>query len=139
MDEEFFNHANNPPLPTDASAPPNCKLCHAPYSEQELPFPVGLSACGVCGQGSVPDFLFTTVQPLAELATVGQGCVLRAVVTRSRKKCAGEVCAKIVSDYLPFMEYELHRQLLAKLKLKAMNMLCGLKVGWRFVTRNQVQ
>jgi hypothetical protein len=36
--------------------------------------------------------------------------------------------AKLISDYLPFMEYELHRQLLGKLKLKAMNMLYGLKV-----------
>jgi hypothetical protein len=47
---------------------------------------------------------------------------------RPRKKGSGEISAKLISDYLPFMEYELHRQLLGKLKLKAMNMLYGLKV-----------
>ncbi len=57
-----------------------------------------------------------------------KGTLLRAVVTRPHKKCNGEISAKIISDYLPFMEYELHRQLLGKLKLKGMNMLYGLRV-----------
>ena len=93
-----------------------------------MPFPVALSPCGVCGQGQVPDVLFTSIQPISEIETVGQGCLLRAIVTRPRKKCSGEISAKIISDYLPFMEYELHRQLLGKLKLKGMNLLYGLKV-----------
>jgi hypothetical protein len=76
----------------------------------------------------VPDILFTTVQPLAEIETIGKGCLLRGIVTRPRKKCSGEISAKIISDYLPFMEYELHRQLLGKLKLKGMNVLYGLRV-----------
>lgn len=96
-------------MPVEANVNLNCKLCHVPYNEHELPFPVGLSTCAVCGQGSVPEIIFTTVQPLSEIETIGQGCVLRAIVTRSRKKCTGETCAKIISDYLPFMEYELHR------------------------------
>ena len=74
-----------------------------------MPFPVGLVPCGVCGQANTPDIIFNTVQPLIEIETIGQGCVLRAIVTRPRKKCTGEICAKITSDYLPFMEYELHR------------------------------
>ena len=87
----------------------NCKLTHVPYNEHELPFPVALSPCHTCGQASVPDIIFNTIQPIAEIEIIGQGCVLRAKVTRSRKKCTGEICAKIISDYLPFMEYELHR------------------------------
>ena len=110
VDEEFFN-PNQSSLTTEVAnnTCKNCKICHVPYNEYELPFPVVLSPCGVCGQGSVPDIIFSTVQPLSEIETVGQGCVLRAIVTRSRKKCTGEICAKIISDYLPFMEYELHR------------------------------
>jgi hypothetical protein len=114
-----------------------------------LPFPVKLVPCNICGAAQVPDIIFSTIQPLAEIETIGQGCVLHAIVTRSRKKCTGEISAKIISDYLPFMEYELHRQLLLKLKvfyllfsilshsvylkasnkkLKGMNMLYGLRV-----------
>lgn len=40
----------------------------------------------------------------------------------------GENNAREVSDALPFMEYEIHRQLLNKLKVKGMNAIFGLKV-----------
>lgn len=106
----------------------NCKLCHVPYSDADLPFPVALSTCAMCGQGLVPDVIFTSIQPVNEIETVGRGCLLRAIVTRPRKKSSSELGAKLISDYLPFVEYELHRQLLGKLKLKGMNMLYGLRV-----------
>lgn len=106
----------------------NCKLCHVPYSENDLPFPVALSNCATCGLALVPDVLFTSIQPLSEIETVGKGCLIRAIVSRPRKKSSNELSAKIISDNLPFIEYELHRQLLGKLKLKGMNMLYGLKV-----------
>lgn len=105
-----------------------CKICHIPYTDDELPFPIALENCSICGQGLVPDIIFCSIQPLPEIEIVGNGCLLRAIVARPRKKSSGEMSAKIISDYLPFMEYELHRQLLGKLKLKGMNMLFGLKV-----------
>jgi len=111
VDEDFFN--SNREVNGEICVPlvgnRCCKVTHVPYNENELPFPVCLSACRVCGQGNVPDVIFNTIQPLDEIETVGQGCIVRAIVTRSRKKCTGESCAKIISDYLPFMEYELHR------------------------------
>lgn len=106
----------------------NCSLCHVPYSESELPFPVSLSHCNVCATGLVPDIIMTSIQPIPEIEIVGQGTLLRAVVTRPHKKTNGEISAKKISDYLPFMEYEIHRQLLGKLKLKGMNMIYGLRV-----------
>lgn len=84
--------------------------------------------CATCEQGHVPDVVFTSIQPVSEIETVGRGCLIRAVVTRARKKSSAELGAKLVSDNLPFVEYELHRQLLGKLKLKGMNMLYGLRV-----------
>jgi hypothetical protein len=120
----IFDYVNN----FSNNSAKNCKLCHVDYSEADLPFPVALSLCNVCGQGQVPDVLFTSIQPISEIETIGQGCLLRAIVTRPRKKCSGEISAKIISDSLPFIEYELHRQLLGKLKLKGMNLLYGLKV-----------
>jgi hypothetical protein len=122
--EGIFDYVNN----FSNQSTKNCKICHAAYSLEDLPFPVHLSLCNICGQGQVPDVLFTSIQPIAEIETIGQGCLLRAIVTRPRKKCSGEISAKIISDSLPFIEYELHRQLLGKLKLKGMNLLYGLKV-----------
>ncbi len=60
----------------------SCKLVHIPYSENDLPFPVALSNCAVCGQGLVPDIIFTSIQPVTEIETIGQGSLLRAIVTR---------------------------------------------------------
>lgn len=40
----------------------------------------------------------------------------------------GESNAKEISDGLPFLEYELHRILVSKLKIKGMNAIFGLKV-----------
>ncbi len=125
----FFDHGsfylNKQQQPLQKS----CKLCHIPYPETDLPFPVALSPCSTCGQGLVPDVIFSSIQPVSEIECIGKGCLLKAIVTRPLKKAASsESTAKLISDYLPFMEYELHRQLLGKLKLKAMNMLYGLRV-----------
>lgn len=139
VDETFFLNTNLIPNYSDENTAEhinyfndlsikNCKLCHVPYSETDLPFPVTLSQCAICGTGLVPDIIMSSVQPLPEIETIGQGTLLRAVVTRPHKKCNGEISAKKISDFLPFMEYELHRQLLGKLKLKGMNMLYGLRV-----------
>jgi hypothetical protein len=120
---DYATHLVNPSMST------NCHICHIPYSDADLPFPVTLSQCKTCGSFNVPDVIFSTVQPLPELETIGEGCFLRAIVTRNCKKATSEMSAKMISDYLPFMEYELHRQLLGKLKLKAMNMLYDLRIS----------
>ena len=31
----------------------NCGLCHIPYSEASVPFPIKLVRCGLCGRGKV--------------------------------------------------------------------------------------
>ena len=41
----------------------------------------------------------------------------------------GENNAKEISDKLPFIEYEVHRQLINKLKVKGMNAIFGLKMN----------
>jgi hypothetical protein len=77
-----FNRCN---LNNSSKSFPNnksCKLVHIPYSESDMPFPVALTNCAVCGQGLVPDIIFTSIQPVTEIETIGQGCLLRAIVTR---------------------------------------------------------
>ena len=66
---------------------------------------------------------------LGQLGIAGRGCLLLAKVLRVKKDLKGESNAKEISDALPFIEYELHRQLLNKLKVKGMNAIFGLKIS----------
>ncbi|KAL4597493.1 C2 domain-containing protein 5-like [Arapaima gigas] len=106
----------------------SCVFCHVPYGELKTPFPARLAPCCSCGRHKVPDVLFTTVEVPAEAAVSGKGCLIQARLCRVRKKVQGEANATAVSNLLPFVEYELHSQLLKKLKLRAMNALFGLRV-----------
>lgn len=45
-----------------------------------------------------------------------------------KKKAQAEANATVISNLLPFMEYEVHTQLMNKLKLKGMNALFGLRI-----------
>lgn len=125
VNQAFFTNVNKT---IDENSLERCSLCHVPYNIAELPFPVALSPCSLCGQSQVPDVIFTSIQPIPEIPIIGKGSLIKAIVSRPRKKSSGEISAKVISDYLPFMEYELHRQLLGKLKIKGMNMLYGLRV-----------
>ena len=60
VDETFFINATS--SVTDESfnekfndlSVKNCKLCHVPYTEADMPFPVNLTQCLVCGNALVP-------------------------------------------------------------------------------------
>lgn len=53
-------------------------------------------------------------------------CIFR--LCRTKKKAQGEGNATAISNLLPFLEYELHTQLMNKLKLRGMNALFGLHI-----------
>ncbi|GFS24684.1 C2 domain-containing protein 5 [Elysia marginata] len=78
----------------------NCTLCHIPYCPSNLPFEIQLSKCAMC----------------------------RICRGRSNKNKSSEQSAREVSDILPFIEYEVHNQLINKLKLRGLNSLFGLKI-----------
>ncbi|CAG2160615.1 unnamed protein product [Oppiella nova] len=110
----------------------NCHLCHIPYSETSVPFPATLVKCMICKRAKVPDVLFMTIEPPKAIPILGHGTLIQARVCRSKKESKGEQCAKELSDGLPFLEYELHRQLLSKLKVKGMNGLFNISVQVSF-------
>ncbi|KAF9355095.1 hypothetical protein BGX26_007000 [Mortierella sp. AD094] len=66
-------------------------------------------------------------QPSAELGVVGQSAFVEAHVCRAKKRKDGESNATIVSDAIPFVEYDLHRQLMYKLKIHGLNAVFGLR------------
>ncbi|XP_077049912.1 C2 domain-containing protein 5 isoform X9 [Siphateles boraxobius] len=109
-------------------APPGCEFCHIPYDELNIPFPAQLTYCCCCRRYKVPDVLFTTIDLPTEANITGKGCLIQARLCRTKKKAQGEGNAMAISNLLPFLEYELHTQLMNKLKLRGMNALFGLRI-----------
>ncbi|KAM4820410.1 C2 domain-containing protein 5 isoform 5-T5 [Thomomys bottae] len=108
--------------------PAGCGFCHTPYDEVNTPFPAHLALCCSCRRQKVPDVLLTTIDLPAQAAVVGKGCLIQARLCRLKKKAQAETNATAISNLLPFMEYEMHTQLMSKLKLKGMNALFGLRI-----------
>ncbi|KAM9814492.1 C2 domain-containing protein 5 isoform 5-T5 [Syngnathus typhle] len=109
-------------------SPSSCGFCHIPYDEFNMPFPAQLTYCCLCRRQKVPDVLFTTIDLPSDAAVTGKGCLIQARLCRLKKRAQGEVNATAISNLLPFMEYELHTQLMNKLKLHSMNALFGLHI-----------
>ncbi|XP_072256021.1 C2 domain-containing protein 5 isoform X6 [Pyxicephalus adspersus] len=112
----------------DEAPSPVCGFCHIPYDELNMPFPAHLTFCYNCRKQKVPDVLFTTIDLPTDAPVVGKGCLIQARLCRLKKKAQAETNATAISNLLPFMEYELHTQLMNKLKLKGMNALFGLRI-----------
>ncbi|KAE9026024.1 hypothetical protein PR003_g11286 [Phytophthora rubi] len=99
-----------------------CLLCHIPYSRSLAPFSnMRMVRCGVCGNKWVPEMMIASIEPPAGLAMMGKGTFIQARVCRQRRKGTGDVNATIVSDALPFLEYELYRQLIVKMRVLGVN------------------
>ncbi|XP_063094423.1 C2 domain-containing protein 5 isoform X8 [Cavia porcellus] len=112
----------------EENLPVGCGFCHIPYDELNMPFPAHLTYCYNCRKQKVPDVLFTTIDLPTDATVVGKGCLIQARLCRLKKKAQAEANATAISNLLPFMEYEVHTQLMNKLKLKGMNALFGLRI-----------
>ncbi|XP_041906045.1 C2 domain-containing protein 5 isoform X1 [Corvus kubaryi] len=115
-------------LGMEDASPPGCGFCHIPYDELNMPFPAHLTYCYNCRKQKVPDVLFTTIDLPVEAIVIGKGCLIQARLCRLKKKAQAEANATSISNLLPFMEYEVHTQLMNKLKLRGMNALFGLRI-----------
>ncbi|XP_072217531.1 C2 domain-containing protein 5 isoform X3 [Excalfactoria chinensis] len=127
---DFFPHSQDSSslLGLEEASPPSCGFCHIPYDELNMPFPAHLTYCYNCRKQKVPDVLFTTIDLPVEAAVIGKGCLIQARLCRLKKKAQAEANATSISNLLPFMEYEVHTQLMNKLKLRGMNALFGLRI-----------
>ncbi|XP_063706264.1 C2 domain-containing protein 5 isoform X3 [Culicoides brevitarsis] len=106
-----------------------CSICHVPYTLNSVPLKTNLSKCTICKRGKVPDVMLATIEIPESIPVTGRACLIQAHVCRYKRDLKSEVNAKEISDGLPFLEYELHRQLICKLKVKGMNAIFGLKVS----------
>ncbi|KAF5300394.1 hypothetical protein FQR65_LT01015 [Abscondita terminalis] len=105
-----------------------CAICHLAYSNNAMPLRTVSLKCAVCRFGTVPEVLMATIEMPDGIPSVGRGCFVQAYVCRSLKDLRSELNAKDISDGLPFLEYELHRILVNKIRIKGMNAVFGLRV-----------
>ena len=93
-----------------------CSYCHVPYHHRLAPFTnMKLVPCMLCGKKWVPEVVLATCEPPARLPIRGPGVFIQARVCRSRPtERNSESDALAVSEALPFLEYELARQLMLK-------------------------
>lgn len=119
-----------------------CSLCHITYSRDLAPFRMSLLPCRMCGRRLVPDMLLTTLEAPDSAPILGVGQLLevktragvllltitfsllllrQARVCRRKKRAQGEVNARLVSELIPFIEFDIHRQLLYKMRILGMN------------------
>ncbi|XP_037041487.1 C2 domain-containing protein 5 isoform X2 [Bradysia coprophila] len=103
-----------------------CTLCHIPYRNSAT-FNMQAKKCASCNIGDVPDVLMITIELPDSVQITGRGCFVQAQVCRTKKDLKSESNAKEISDAIPFLEYEIHRLLVNKIKSKGMNALFGMK------------
>lgn len=103
-----------------------CTSMHVPYNHRQGPFNfMRLVPCLCCERKWVPECLLSTMEPTAFLPIRGKGTFLEARVCKYRKSAIGETDAVRISELLPFIEYDLQRQVTLKLKLLGMNAAFG--------------
>ncbi|XP_055610294.1 C2 domain-containing protein 5 isoform X2 [Uranotaenia lowii] len=107
----------------------SCELCHVPYNQNTIPFRINMMKCAACRTSSVPDILLCTIEIPEELQVNGRGIMIQAYASRVKRDLKGESNAKEISDVLPFLEIELHKLLINKLKMKGMNAIFGLNTS----------
>ncbi|KAJ3288689.1 hypothetical protein HDU79_004648 [Rhizoclosmatium sp. JEL0117] len=109
---------------------PGCQACHITVSRADsYQNNTTYTRCGVCKKKFVPEILLSTIEPPAELETIGKSVMIEAHVCRI-KKSRGESHAVIVSESMPFAQYDIHRQLLFKLRIHGLNAIFGLKIQY---------
>lgn len=118
--------STTPQQSSRSSLDKSCRFCHVPCTESDAPFTnMKLVRCGVCKNGWVPEILLATIEPPLDLPMLGRGHLVEARLCRQwRQRVGGELReehASQVSRDLPFVEYELHRQLMLKLKAGGFN------------------
>ena len=88
-----------------------------------------LVPCLQCKRKWVPELMLSTIEPTRGLATRDgvDPTLLEARICRPRRKASGESDAVRVSEVLPFVEYDVQRQLMLKMRVRGMNAAFGYK------------
>ncbi|SBT31779.1 conserved Plasmodium protein, unknown function [Plasmodium ovale wallikeri] len=77
--------------------------------------------CRVCNEASVPKIFISSGNVPQNLAIIGNGFLISAFVVYPLKKHHGEYLASEISEVLPFLELNLHKQIICKLLVNGFN------------------
>lgn len=104
-----------------------CYSVHVPYKYNEAPFSfMRLVPCCSCGKAWVPETILSTTEPSHALAIRSHGQLMEARVCRTRQSSTtGETDAVYISNVLPFVEFQIQRQIMFKLKVLGLNAAFG--------------
>jgi hypothetical protein len=84
--------------------------------------------CLQCNSDVVPELIIATIDPPPGLKILGEPKNIEARICKGKKKERGEQNAQKVSEKVFFMEYDLHNQLIKKMRLFSMNAVFSLSV-----------
>eukprot|EP00835_Amoeboradix_gromovi_P000629 NODE_23_length_38171_cov_0.318108.p5 type:complete len:805 gc:universal NODE_23_length_38171_cov_0.318108:2976-562(-) len=102
----------------------DCSVYHSTF--KNTLWPSQFCQCYVCGCEEVPDVILSTMDLPSTEQMLGTPKFVWAVVVRQKKEREGEVHAQIISDLIPFLEYDLHQQLLLKMRMFGKNAIFNL-------------
>ncbi|KAH3763494.1 hypothetical protein Pelo_4678 [Pelomyxa schiedti] len=104
----------------------SCSLWHIPH-EELLAAPL-TSKCGICQQKRVPEIILSTTELPSQTPIVGTGKFLEAKICREKRKAEGDQSTVDMREDLPFLEYDLHKQIVHKLHFYGMNAVFRLQI-----------
>lgn len=111
------------------SVQPSCSYVHVPYRHRRAPFEhMKLTLCQTCGKKLVPETLLSTLEPPPALAIRGPPMLIQARVAAFLPPASNDEAACVnVSQHLFFVENDVLRQLLYKLRIANRNAAFALR------------
>eukprot|EP00948_MAST-09A_sp_MAST-9A-sp1_P003425 g3425.t1 len=116
-----------------------CGPCHVPFEDASTPYTnMRLTPCQCCHSKWVPEILMATIEPPSFLPIKGEGRMLQARVCRiirakkSDIERNSEANARSISETLPFIQFDLHRQLVTKMKVHGFNAAFCIRIQLQF-------
>ncbi|PJF17466.1 hypothetical protein PSACC_02716 [Paramicrosporidium saccamoebae] len=106
-----------------------CAFCHLPRRKAiQRTVMANSSTCNICRKMLVPEMLLATTELTSDVEVFRDQRLVESFVCRPlRRKKDGEPTAATVSLNLPFVEYDLYRQLQFKLRYYGFNAVFGLR------------
>lgn len=90
---------------------------------------MNLFKCFECNKEYVPEIIIATIDPPEDLSTIGVPKFIQSRIVKNKKFFKGEKHANAVGDKILFIDYQLHSELIKKMKLFCKNALFGLKIN----------
>jgi len=90
---------------------------------------MNLFKCLECNKDYVPEIIICSIDPPEGLSVIGQPKFIETRIVKHKKKAKREQHAIQVSEKVFFLEYQLHSQLIKRMKFLCKNSIFGLRIS----------